>query len=86
VLAERLAVDKTTLSRNLRSMMDAGWVAAAATKEDARQMDYSLTAVGRKKLAKAMPLWQRVHDTTAEQLGSHAASSQRVLERMTASL
>lgn len=86
VLAERLAVDKTTLSRNLRAMQDAGWIASAAAKDDARQMDYALTAAGRKKLAKAMPLWQQVHDATTEQLGAQAASSQRVLERMTAAL
>lgn len=86
VLAERLAVDKTTLSRNLRSMMDAGWIAAAASKGDARQMEYTLTTAGRKTLAKAMPLWQTVHEATTEQLGVHAASSQRTLERMTAAL
>jgi DNA-binding MarR family transcriptional regulator len=86
VLAERLAVDKTTLSRNLRSMQDAGWIAATASKGDARQMDYALTAAGRKKLAKAMPLWQQVHNATTERLGSHAVSSQRALERMTAAL
>lgn len=85
-LAERLAVDKTTLSRNLRSMQEAGWIAATATKDDARQMDYALTVAGKKKLAKARPLWQRVHDATTEQLGSHAASSQRMLERMTDAL
>jgi DNA-binding MarR family transcriptional regulator len=86
VLAERLAVDKTTLSRNLRSMQDVGWIAATASKGDARQMDYALTAAGKKKLAKAMPLWQQMHDVTATQLGAHAASSRRALERMTSAL
>ncbi len=85
-LSERLAVDKTTLSRNLRSMQEAGWIAAVASKDDARQMDYALTTAGRKKLAKAMPLWQQAHDATTEQLGTHAAPSQRALERLTAAL
>lgn len=86
VLAQKLAVDKTTLSRNLRGMIEAGLVLARGAREDARQMDYSLTAAGRRKLAKAQPLWLAVHEETSQELGSHAAFTQKVLQRMTAAL
>lgn len=86
VLAQKLAVDKTTLSRNLRGMIEAGLVVAKGSAEDARQVDYSLTAVGRRKLAKAQPLWQAAHEETSRQLGSYAASTQKVLQRMAAAL
>ncbi len=86
VLAQKLAVDKTTLSRNLRSMIEAGLVMSKGSAEDARQMDYSLTAAGRKKLVKAQPLWHALHEETNRQLGSHAASAQKVLRRMAAAL
>lgn len=86
VLAQKLAVDKTTLSRNLRGMIEAGLIVAKDSPEDARQMDYSLTTVGRRKLAKAQPLWQVVHEEISQQLGSQAASTQKVLQRMNAAL
>ena len=86
VLAQKLMVDKTTLSRNLCGMIKTGLVAAKDSPDDARQAAYSLTAVGRRKLAKAQPLWQAVHDEIGLQLGPHAASTKKVLQRMTAVL
>ena len=81
-LAAQLAVDKTTLSRNLKPMIEAGHITAAAGREDARQTHYGLTLSGVKKLQKARPLWQSVHDETAGHLGKGAASAQRTLQRM----
>jgi len=86
VLAQKLMVDKTTLSRNLCGMIKTGLVAAKDSPDDARQAAYSLTSAGRRTLAKAQPLWQAVHDEISLQLGSHAASTQKVLQRMTAVL
>jgi DNA-binding MarR family transcriptional regulator len=86
VLAQKLGVDKTTLSRNLCGMIKAGLVVAKGAPEDARQAAYSLSAAGRRKLAKAQPLWKKIHEEIEQQLGSDAASTQRVLQRITAAL
>jgi DNA-binding MarR family transcriptional regulator len=83
VLAERLDLDKTTLSRNLKALIDAKLITARRGEVDARQVIYRLTAKGTQRLAKAMPLWQAAHDASAQALGSYAAPAQRALLRMT---
>jgi DNA-binding MarR family transcriptional regulator len=85
VLAQQLALDKTTLSRNLKTLLESGLV-EAAPGEDARTVVYALSTAGRKRLAKAMPLWQGAHDASLAMLGSQAAASQRALERMNLNL
>ena len=85
-LADLLAVDTTTLSRNLKAMMVAGLVQAAASKADARQLLYAPTTQGGQRLRKALPLWQAVHDSTAKQLGEDAKSTRKTLQRMSESL
>lgn len=82
-LVDTLAVDKTTLSRNLQSMVAAKFVLAKQDGNDTRQQQYSLAAEGRKKLAKAMPLWQAIHDETEALFTSSARPS---LQRMVAAL
>jgi DNA-binding MarR family transcriptional regulator len=85
-LAARLAVDKTTLSRNLRPLLQDGLVASAISTTDARSLTYSLTEAGRKRLAKAKPLWETAHHDTTTTLGTHAPAIMRSLERITQSL
>jgi len=55
-LGARLALDKTTLSRNLRLMEANGWIEPAPVK-DRRQKGFRLTAPGQDRLAAAKPLW-----------------------------
>lgn len=83
MLVDTLALDKTTLSRNLQSMTAANLVLATQDRNDARQQQYSLSPAGRKKLAKAMPLWQAVHNQTEALFPSGAKPS---LQRMAAAL
>ena len=85
VLAEQLALDKTTLSRNLKTLVGSGLV-EAASGDDARSVVYALSNAGRKRLAKAMPLWRASHDASLAMLDSQAVASQRALERMNLSL
>ncbi len=85
-LAEKLALDKTTLSRNLRPLIDARLLAAHPGKDDARQIFYAVTAKGTQRLAKAMPLWQGAHQQSLAMLGSQAASAERALKQMTQTL
>ena len=57
-LADALGMERTTLTRNLRPLIDAGWV-KEARGEDARQRVISLTARGSKRIVRALPYWQR---------------------------
>ena len=82
-LTDRLAVDKTTLSRNLQSMITAKLVSVKTDKVDTRQQVYSVAAEGKRKLAKAQPLWQAIHDKTGSLV---AARTQRTLQQMAAAL
>ena len=82
-LVEKLAVDKTTLSRNLQSMIAAKLVLAKQDREDTRQQQYTLAADGKRKLSKAMPLWQAIHDETEALFTGSAKPS---LQRMAAAL
>ena len=56
-LGRRFALDKTTISRNLRWLERQGWVAAAAAA-DRRERQFALTAEGRKRFAAARPRWR----------------------------
>jgi DNA-binding MarR family transcriptional regulator len=52
------ALDKTTLSRNLKLLNRKGWVEAAPGK-DGRERRFVVTAAGRERLAAARPAWRK---------------------------
>lgn len=68
-LAEALALDRTTLSRNLRHLADEGLV-RLAPGADKRARIASLTAAGEAALNKAMPYWQDAQRRIADALGT----------------
>ncbi|KAA3651377.1 MAG: MarR family transcriptional regulator [Proteobacteria bacterium] len=57
-LAERLEMDRTTLTRGLKPLLSAGWVAQAAG-QDARQRLLVLTPAGVAQRARAHAVWAR---------------------------
>jgi DNA-binding MarR family transcriptional regulator len=57
-LGRRFALDKTTLSRNLRLLKNKGWITIAPAT-DGRERRYVLTAAGRNRLDGARPGWRR---------------------------
>ena len=57
-LGRRYALDKTTVSRNLRWLERRGWVASAST-DDRRERRFTLTAAGHRQLAVALPVWKK---------------------------
>ena len=57
-LAKAMAMDSSTLSRNLKPLQTAGWVAIQAG-DDARSHALTMTVSGRKKRAEARALWKR---------------------------
>src|SRR5258705_2091339 len=67
------SLDETTLTRNLRPLIDAGWV-AAGTGEDRREKLVRLTEAGAAKLRKALPAWQRAQERMRSRLPDGAWS------------
>ena len=60
-IGERFALDKTTLSRNLKLLKNNGWIESAETA-DGRERRYVLTAAGERRLAAARPAWRRAQE------------------------
>lgn len=79
-LANMLAVDRTTLSRNL-DVVDAQGLVRLRPGKDARARIVTLTPKGRTTLKKAMPAWRKVQMSLTDELGTGAANSLRRLSR-----
>lgn len=75
-LADSLGMQRTTLTRNLRPLVDAGWL-QETRGEDARQRVISITAAGLKRLAEAKPHWQRAQKRIDHLFGSAPAARLR---------
>jgi len=67
-LADQLAMDRTTLTRNLQIVKRAGLVQVRPGR-NARTKDVQVTASGRKALEKALPLWEQVQSQVVDTLG-----------------
>lgn len=63
VLALELGMDRTTLSRDLKPLVAAGWVVLRSSEDDARQRRIEVTPAGAEVIAAARPLW---HETQAD--------------------
>jgi DNA-binding MarR family transcriptional regulator len=61
------SLDETTLTRNLRPLIDAGWV-AIRPGEDRREKLVSLTDAGAAKLREARPAWERAQQRLRSRL------------------
>ena len=58
-VAEVLALDRTTLTANLKPVERRGWVSILVGSIDRRSRMLLLTDAGHAKLAEALPLWRR---------------------------
>jgi DNA-binding MarR family transcriptional regulator len=67
-LAAGLKMDASTLTRNLRPLVDAGWVVVEAG-DDARSRLVSLTPAGREKRAEAKRRWKAAQEGINRLLG-----------------
>ena len=68
-LAKVLVTERTTLSRNLKLIRDAGLI-EAAPNAGRRGQRYRLTEQGRSTLDAALPLWQAAQAEVVDPLGS----------------
>jgi DNA-binding MarR family transcriptional regulator len=68
-LAAAMAMDPSTLTRNLQPLLDRGWV-AIGPGADGRSRHVTLTAKGRAKRSEAQRAWKRAQLALNAQLGS----------------
>jgi DNA-binding MarR family transcriptional regulator len=68
-LASRLAMDRTTLSRELTPLVDDGLVEALPDPEDRRRRIVALTDRGSSLVAEARPLWAAAQKALEEDFG-----------------
>lgn len=85
-LADRLYMDRTTLTRNLKPLEQAGLVLRRPSSDDARVRLVEITADGRRKLRQARGYWRkaqaRVLKLFGQQRWSELESNLRDLRRV----
>lgn len=82
-LAEKLGMDRTTLTRNLAVVERAGLV-SLRPGEDPRTKLVSLTANGRKALEEAVPLWREAQSEAIDRLGDEWGDFLKMTRRIAA--
>lgn len=60
-VAALLAMDRTTLTANLKPLARRGLVSVTVDKEDRRSRRLTLTSAGRALLMAAVPVWKKTH-------------------------
>src|SRR5262249_32733253 len=68
------SLDETTLTRNLRPLIDAGWV-AIRPGDDRREKLVRLTDAGTAKVREARPAWERAPERMGSRLPEETWSS-----------
>jgi DNA-binding MarR family transcriptional regulator len=86
-LAELATIDRTTLTRTVDRMQDAGWLARLADEADARITRLALTAAGKRTFERVWPEVQRLNDLALAGLSaSQIESLRRILNQMRTNL
>jgi DNA-binding MarR family transcriptional regulator len=86
-LSDLSSIDRTTLTRTMDRMEDAGWAARLTDDEDARVTRLALTAAGEKLFQRIWPTVQQINRAALEGLPAGAADTlRRTLEQMRANL
>ncbi len=73
-VAELLAMDRTTLTANLKPLERRGLVMVTIDPSDRRSRRIALTPAGRALLVAAVPIWKRTHAAVERRLGRAADS------------
>jgi DNA-binding MarR family transcriptional regulator len=82
--ADFLAMDRTTLTANLKPLERRGLVAIVPDKDDRRSRRLHLTEAGRDLLKAAVPVWRRTHDEVDTHLTTNGKSLRRDLAQIAA--
>jgi DNA-binding MarR family transcriptional regulator len=76
-VADLLALDRTTLTANLKPLARRGLVKVTVDPDDKRSRRLALTSAGRELLAAAAPIWKRAHAQAERLLKSVSPHSMR---------
>jgi DNA-binding MarR family transcriptional regulator len=74
-LARVLAVERSTMSRNLALMRERGWVEPAELSPNGRMKTVAITAVGSEIFANARRAWREAQDAVMDALGVDAPTA-----------
>jgi DNA-binding MarR family transcriptional regulator len=86
-LADKLVMDPTTLTRNLRPLQRRGLVRSAPDPHDRRNRKLSLTRAGRTAWRRARPGWEEAQRRVASVLGTErGATLAAIIDGMLAKL
>jgi MarR family transcriptional regulator, organic hydroperoxide resistance regulator len=86
-LAELATIDRTTLTRTVDRMQDAGWLSRLADGDDMRVTRLELTAAGRKLFDRVWPTAQRLNELALAGLSKPEIQQlHKTLERMRSNL
>jgi DNA-binding MarR family transcriptional regulator len=76
-VAALLAMDRTTLTANLKPLERKGLLSISVDPDDRRGRRLALTEAGRAVLATALPIWTRTHDEVEAPFGPGEADRLR---------
>lgn len=68
-LAQFLAMDRTTMTANLKPLERRGLLSLRPDREDKRSRRIALSDAGRDLLVQALPIWRQTHDAVDVVLG-----------------
>jgi DNA-binding MarR family transcriptional regulator len=86
-LADLATIDRTTLTRTVDRMQEAGWLERLADEDDMRVTRLALTASGRKTFERIWPEVRRLNDLALAGLSnSQIEALKKILEQMRANL
>lgn len=77
-LASRMGMERTTLVRNLKPLVAAGW-ARYGERRAGKPAALELTAAGRTRLRSAAPLWELAQDALEARLGAKSVAALHAL-------
>lgn len=83
-VAELLAMDRTTLTANLKPLEKRGLLTVARDADDRRVRRLGLTESGRALLAQAVPIWTRTHEEIERRLSRDADTLRAGLNELSA--
>ena len=76
-VAALLAMDRTTLTANLKPLERRQLLKVAVDKQDKRSRRLIITAAGRALLSKAFPVWKQAHADTERLIAGMSADAMR---------
>ena len=77
LLARRLVMERTTLTRNIQPLERAGLLRVSRSPEDARARVITLTRAGERMIETAFPLWERATERVRKLLGARRMDALR---------